>query len=168
MDKADKSGRLEPSIHTHPAKDRPQQQIHQKERKQIEQSRFFRVFEKDIVEPKTGERSVSGERSIEMVMPLPGIRFPIDKTELLDFAIYLDKEFEYDQIAVGGFYYGQFMDLPDKTYMNRANLEEALVVLSNTPGHGHHGVKLVGVKLLTTKEELDCIMIRVKDRQTRN
>ena len=160
MDKADELNRrnniLTPSTSTHvPA--REQEHTHGKERKLIEQSKFFKIFERDIVTPKPGESSVSGKKSVEIDLDLPGLRFPIDKIDLIDYAIHLDKIFEYDTMVVGGFYYNHFIDLPDKTYTNKANLEEALVVMLNTPGHDFYGEKskVVGINLLTTKEEIE-------------
>ena len=103
------------------------------------------------------KRSVPGQRSIEIDIPLPGIRFPIDKIDLIDFAIYLDKVLGHDRIAVGGYYYNHYVDLPDKTYTNKASLEEVLLVKENTPGKNFFGGKnkIVGINLLTTREEIE-------------
>jgi hypothetical protein len=133
------------------------QQAQRKDRKLIEQSRSYALFEKDTVIPEPGERErllAPGERSAEINIVLPGVRFPTDKFSLIDFANYLDNEFEY---GAGGYYYDLFKDLPEKTYTNKAGLEEVLITQYNTSKKGSFGqkVRVVGVNLLTTKEEIE-------------
>jgi hypothetical protein len=138
-----------------PAPLQPQSTTTSDSRKQIQQGSHFRIFEKDTVIPKPGERPVSGEKSVEIDIDLPGIKFPITKNRLIDFAKRLDKIYEYDTVAVGGFYNNLFTDLPDKTYTNKQSLEEALVVLNDTgKGYFDNKERIVGVNLLTTKEEI--------------
>ena len=125
--------------------------------KALQQSQHFRIFESDTISPEPGERLIHGGRSVEAEIDLPGIKFPINKTELEDFAKHLDDIFEYNAIAVNGFYYDLFRNLEDKTYTNKKSLEEALVVLLNTLRRDFFGGKnkVVGIKMITTKEEME-------------
>jgi hypothetical protein len=60
-------------------------------------------------------------------------------------------------IAVEGFYYPLFRDLPDKTYTDKERLQGALEVTLGTSNKGFFGErkKVVGANLLTTKEEIE-------------
>jgi len=122
---------------------------------ETEKSPFVHIFKSDTIKPKPGKRSIPGERSIEIGIELPGIRFPINKTELIDFARYLDEDvYNYDP---AGFYYDLFRDLPDRTYTNIASLKDALLSLLNTSRRDFFGEKrrVVDIKkIFTTKEEI--------------
>jgi hypothetical protein len=129
----------------------------QEKSQQLLRSQHFRIFESDKVKPETGERLIHGGQSVEAEIDLPGIKFPMNKVELVDFAKHLDNIFEYNAIAVDGFYYGLFRDLPEKTYTNKESLEEALIMILNTSKRGFFGEKnkVVGIKMTTTKEEME-------------
>jgi hypothetical protein len=137
------------------------QQIQEKEREQLQQSPYFSVFESDTVEPEPGGQS------IEVSINMPGIKFPINKIELVDFAVYLDYVFSYTRTAAEGFYYPLFRDLPDKTYTNKDQLGEALQIMLDTSKKGFFGKrrKVVGVSLFTTREEIERNNIESHKRQ---
>ena len=127
------------------------------EKPQQPQSQHFRIFESDTIKPEPGERLIHGGHSVEAEIDLPGIKFPINKIELVDFAKHLDDIFEYNKMAVDGFYYDLFRNLEDKTYTDKQSLEEALVVLLNNTKKDFFGKKnmVVGIKMITTKEEME-------------
>jgi hypothetical protein len=112
-------------------------------------------------------RSAEGKGEGEVLILFPGLKFPIEKVDLIDFAKYLDRISEYDQVAVEGFYYSQIMDLPDKTYVNKSSLEEAFLLSSSgTSGSSFSKkVRIVGFSLLTTKEEIEAYYAEWGKRQ---
>jgi hypothetical protein len=136
------------------------QQVKERKREQLQQNPHFSVFESDTVDPEPEGKS------IEVSINLPGIRFPINKNELVDFAVYLDYVFSYTQTAAEGFYYPLFRDLPDKTYTDKEKLGEALQIMLDTSNKIFGAKKkVVGVNLQVTREEIERNNIESHKRQ---
>jgi hypothetical protein len=108
------------------------------------------IFDKDTIFPK--------ENIKHDLFPLrmAGLKFPINRTELIDFAKHTDEIQGHNSATTPkgyrenpGFYYPIFKDFPDKIYTNKADLER---VIRNSPLKDRYPMDLV---LLITREDYE-------------